>query len=294
MKKEILDQANKLLPKDGGYDTFLDGVKLYKTTTYGPRGPLIYDICLVLVLQGKKIGYLGNNTLEYNCHNYLVIPTILPFECETYATKEEPFMCMLISIDKKIMYELIDSMSKPKNQTCTNCDLGVFSDNVTADIEDITLRLLKTLESKEEAKILGPQLLRELFYRIIRGEHAHFLHKMFLNTNNEAKISRSLKNIHDNYSEHLDVPNLARDEDMSVSSFHTHFKKITSHTPIQYIKKIRLNKAKDLIARHRYQVNDTAYEVGYESVAQFSRDFKTYFGYPPKEAKPLYEEYVIN
>ncbi len=66
-----------------------------------------------------------------------MIPTILPFECETYATKEEPFMCMLISIDKKIMYELIDSMSKPKNQTCTNCELGVFSDNVTADIEDM-------------------------------------------------------------------------------------------------------------------------------------------------------------
>lgn len=293
MNTEILNQANKLLVQDGLCDTFLNEVKLFKTTTFTPKGPLIYDLCLVLVLQGKKIGYLANHVLEYDSKNYLVIPTTLPFECETYASTEEPFICMLISIDKKIMYELIDSIEKKEPKKCTANQLGVFSDNTTPQIEDITLRLLNVLDSKEESKILGDSLLRELFYRIAIGNNAHFLHKMFLNTNNEAKISRALKTIHDNYSEHLDIPNLAKDEEMSVSSFHTHFKSITSHTPLQYIKKIRLNKARDLIAKHHYQVNETAYEVGYESVPQFSRDFKTYFGYPPKEAKPTFEEYSL-
>jgi len=293
MNQEIINEANLLLQKDGGYFTFLDGVKLYKTTNKVPRGPLVYDICLVLVLQGRKIGHLPNHTFEYDSSNYLVVPTILPFECETYANEKEPFICMSVSIDKKLIYELIDSVSKVEANTCKNCDLGVFLDDVTPQIEDITLRLLKILHSKEESKILGPQLIRELFYRIILGKNAHFLHKMFLNTNNEAKISRALKSIHENYQEHLDVSSLARQEDMSVSSFHTHFKKITSHTPIQYIKKIRLNKAKDLITGHHYLVNETAYEVGYESVPQFSRDFKSYFGYPPKEAKPHFEEYTV-
>jgi len=77
---------------------------------------------------------------------------------------------------------------------------------------------------------------------------------------------------------------------MSVSSFHTHFKKITSHTPLQYIKKIRLSKGKDLIAKHSYKVVDAAYEMGYDSASQFSRDFKNYFGYPPKDVKPSFEE----
>lgn len=293
MNNAILKQANKLFLRDGLHNTFLNDIKLFKTTTYAPRGPLIYDLCLILVLQGQKTGYLPNATLHYDNSNYLVVPTTLPFECETVASKEEPFICMLISIDKKVMYELIDSLSKTQTKECKECQLGVFSDNVTPQIEDIILRLLTTLESKEDSKILGTQILRELFYRIAVGENAHFLRKMFLNNNNEAKISRALKSIHDNFNEHLDIPTLAREEEMSVSSFHTHFKKITSHTPLQYIKKIRLNKAKDLIAKQRYQVNDTAYSVGYESISQFSRDFKNYFGYPPKEAKPSFVEYGL-
>jgi transcriptional regulator GlxA family with amidase domain len=146
------------------------------------------------------------------------------------------------------------------------------------------------LESKEESKVLGGSVLKELYYRIAVGENSHFLHKMFLNSNNEAKIARALKIIHTQCESNLDIPNLARQEDMSVSSFHTHFKKVTSHTPLQYIKKIRLNKARDLISMHNYQVVDTAYEMGYDSASQFSRDFKTYFGYPPKDAKASFEK----
>jgi transcriptional regulator GlxA family with amidase domain len=217
----------------------------------------------------------------------------MPFECETIASKEEPFICMLVSIDKEVIYELINSLSKKAECDGTCSNLGVFSDEVTPQIEDTILRLLTALESKEETTILGNQLLRELYYRIAIGKNSHFLHKMFLHSNSEAKIAKALKTIHDNFGEHLDIPNLARQEDMSVSSFHTHFKNITSHTPLQYIKKIRLTKAKDLIAQQNFQVNETAIKVGYESIPQFSKDFKNYYGYPPKEAKPSFEEYSM-
>ena len=293
MNKQIIKQVNTISDKDGLTHTFHKDIKLFKTTTYTPRGPLLYDLALIIVIQGKKIGYLPNSTLIYDANNYLVVPTTMPFECETIASEEEPFICMLVSIDKKVMYELITSISKPINNEESYSHLGVFSDEVTPQIEDTIYRLLKTLESKEETSILGDQLLRELYYRIAIGKNSDFLHKMFLNTNNEAKIAKSLKTIHDNYSEHLDIPNLAKQEDMSVSSFHTHFKNITSHTPLQYIKKIRLTKAKDLIAQENYQVNETASKVGYESISQFSRDFKSYYGYPPKEAKSSFEVYSM-
>lgn len=290
MNKKILMQVNKLFQNDGIHDTFLNDVKIYTTSKYDPLSPFIYDVCLILVLQGKKIGHLANNTLVYDSKNYLVVPTTLPLECETYASKEEPFIGLIISIDKKVMYEIIDMVTK-KNETQTKKNsLGVFSDRVDDNIEGITLRLLKILESKEESTILGTSLLKELFYRIAVGKSSHFLHKMFLNSNNEAKIARALKIIHTQCETNLDIPNLARQEDMSVSSFHTHFKEVTSHTPLQYIKKIRLNKAKDLISKHNYQVIDAAYELGYDSASKFSRDFKSYFGYPPKEAKPSFEE----
>lgn len=289
MNKDILLQANKLFKKDGLHDTFLREVKLFKTTTYEQKTPLVYDVCLVIVLQGKKIGHLAENTLVYDSKNYLVVPTTLPLECETYASEEEPFICMIISIDKKVMNEIIDSVSKKEAISSKKNSLGIFSDKVTDDIEALCLKLLKILESEEESKILGTSVLKELFYRIAVGENSNFLHKMFLNTNNEAKIARALKKIHDHCSENLDVSTLARSEEMSVSSFHTHFKEVTSHTPLQYIKKIKLNKAKDLISRHHYQVTQAAYELGYDSPSQFSRDFKNYFGHPPKEEKPSLE-----
>ena len=102
-------------------------------------------------------------------------------------------------------------------------------------------------------------------------------------------MTRTLKTIHNQYQKHLDIPTLAKEEEMSVSSFHTHFKKVTSLSPLQYIKKIRLNKAKDLLTRNDLQVNETAYAIGYESSSQFSKDFKSYYGYPPKEAKASFE-----
>ena len=283
MNHSIIKQVNRLFKDDGIHDTFLDDVKIYTTSQFDPLSPFIYDLCLILVLQGKKIGHLANNTLTYDSKNYLVVPTTLPLECETFASKEEPFIGLVISINKKTMYEIIECVSKEESKEDS---LAIFSDEVTTEIEQLTLKLLKTLESKEESKILGKMILKELYYRIAKGQNADFLYKMFLNSNNEAKILRALKTIHDNYKEPLDIPTLARQGDMSVSSFHTHFKKITSHTPLQYIKKIKLTKAKSLIATHNYQVVDAAYEMGYDSASKFSRDFKNYFGYPPKEVKP--------
>ncbi len=288
MNKEIITQANKLLTEDGKLETYIEHIKLFKTTTFVPRAPLKYELCLILVLQGKKVGYLPNKTFYYDKNNYLVVPTTIPFECETTASKDEPFICMLVSIDKKMMYDIISQLSFESAKECKKTQAAIFSDSVTPQIEDIVLRILKTLQSKEEAKILKESLLKELFYRIATGQNAHFLHKMFLNTKSEAKIARSLRTIHDSFGEHLDVPSLAKQEDMSVSSFHNHFKEITSYTPIQYIKKIRLLKAKDLIEQENLQVNNTAYAVGYESISQFSKDFKNYYGYPPKEAKKSY------
>lgn len=290
MNKNILLATDFLEKEDGLHDTNLDSVKVFKTAKYEPKSPLIYDVCLILVLQGKKLANLSNNTITFDCDNYLVVPTTLPLECETYASQDEPFVCLLISLNKDVMYEIIDSLEKREFQNTEENSIGIFSDKVTQKVEESTKKLLEVLKSREESNILGQSILKELFYRIAIGKNADFLHKMFLGENNEAKIAKALKTIHDNYKEHLDIPTLARAEDMSVSSFHSHFKKITSHTPLQYVKKIKLNKAKDLIIKHNYQVVDAAYELGYDNPSQFSRDFKNYFGYPPKEAKSSFEK----
>lgn len=285
MKKSIIENRKILYIEDGVHDTNLDSVKVFKTQTYEPKSPLIYDVCLILVLQGKKIANLASNSFAFDCDNYLVVPTTLPLECETYATKEEPFLCLLISLDRKIMYDIIEKLNTRTFENKNNSTFGIFSDKVTQEIEDITSKLLDILESKEESTILAKGVLTELFYRIAIGKNAKMLHKMFLEENTESKIAKALKIIHDNYNENHDMETLARVCDMSVSSFHNHFKKITSHTPLQYIKKIRLTKAKEFLVKYDYKVVDVANELGYDNPSHFSRDFKSYFGYSPKEAK---------
>jgi len=290
MNKKIITQAKKLFKNDGIYDTFIEDVKIYSTSEYDPLSPSIIDQCLILVLQGKKVSTMGDNIAIFDIKNYLVVPTSLPFECKTYASEDEPFIGLVISINKRIMYDIILSTTKKEFNHIKDNNIGFFSDRVTSDIENLTERLVNTLQSQEESKILGEQIIRELFYRVAIGENSSFLHKIFLNNNNESKIARILKIIHTQNEINLDITELAKQEDMSVSSFHNHFKNITSHTPLQYIKKIRLNKAKDLLQKHNYQVVDTAREMGYDSASQFSREFKTYFGYPPKDVRLSSEE----
>lgn len=285
MKKSIIENRDILQLKDGIHDTHLNSVKIFKTAQYEPKSPLIYDVCLILVLQGKKIANLANSRFVFDCDNYLVVPTTLPLECETYATKEEPFISLIISLDRPMMVDIIEELNERKFESEKSSSVGIFSDKVTQQIEQTTEKLLNVLESKEESMILGQGVLKELFYRIAIGQNAQVLHKMFLEENKESKIAKALKHIHDNYSSSLDMDSLARLCDMSVSSFHNHFKTITSHTPLQYIKKIRLTKAKDLLTKFDYKVVDVANELGYDNPSHFSRDFKSYFGYSPKEAK---------
>jgi hypothetical protein len=116
MNKNILLQANKLLKEDGLHDTFLSEIKLFKTTTYEQKTPLVYD-----------------------SKNYLVVPTTLPLECETYASQKEPFICMIISIDKKVMNEIIKTVSKKEALHSKKNLLGIFSDKVTDNIENLCL-----------------------------------------------------------------------------------------------------------------------------------------------------------
>jgi len=287
MNSKILDEVNKLIKNEHLNTTFIDGVNIYKISDKVDRCAVTYDICLVIILQGKKVGFLGDKKFIYDKNNYLVVPITLPFECITYASKQEPLIGLSININKQMMIDIISSLSKEEQKKSNSTQMGLFQDKVTSDIEDIIYRLLKVLQSKQESEILGESILKELYYRIATGENAYFLHKMFFEQQQEAKIAKSLKKIHDSFNTSIDITTLANEEEMSLSSYHRHFKKITSFTPLQYIKKIRLNKAKDLIENEKLQVNDTAYKVGYISVSQFSRDFKSYFGYPPKEAKAV-------
>lgn len=293
MKKKILKKLEKLILNDGYYNTYIEEVKLYKMSEKTTLYNVMFENWILFTFQGRKEMKLNQILLEYTQENYLVASSTLPIECETFASKEEPFFGIVISFDLNIIYQLLDEISieKPLNKKHSN--IGTFSDNITSEIEDILYRIIRIVDKKEDSKIIGKALVKELLYRVLQGKNSHFLHNLINKSSNEAKISRSLKLIHTSFEKAYTIEELARKEDMSVASFHNHFKKITAHSPHQYIKKVRLNKAENLISQNNLNVNEVAIKVGYESASQFSKEFKKYFGYPPKEAKASLREYFL-
>ena len=144
-----------------------------------------------------------------------------------------------------------------------------------------TIRLLESLRSADESRILGPQIVREIIYHVLRGKLGPNLGALAAPDSHFGRISRVLTRIHTDYARHYDIGTLARDTGMSVAAFHTRFKAITSSSPLQYLKNIRLNKARMLMVNDGLNASGAAMKVGYESASQFSREFKRLFGEGP-------------
>ncbi|EAT14938.1 AraC family transcriptional regulator [Desulfuromonas acetoxidans] len=264
----------------------LKGVRFFKSSSHIPRSPLLYDPGIFIVAQGRKIGHLGERSFQYDPNNYLVTSVPIPFECETFADADAPFLGLYVDIDMPVLHELMGLLGQSRvaaSVRIRDIPKGVAPAEMDAAMHDAVIRLLKCLHSEADALVLGPGLIREIIYRALCGTQASSLYALAAQDGSFARVSKTLHLIHRECSRKLDVDQLASVAGMSASTFHRAFKEITSESPIQYLKKVRLNKARDLIEREHMKVYIAADKVGYESSSQFSRDFKRFFGVSPAE-----------
>jgi len=154
---------------------------------------------------------------------------------------------------------------------------GYFSTPLTAEIKNSVTRLVTLLPDKEKCRILGPSLLREISYWVLCGSQGGALRSLVAKHTHFSRIARSLSRIHSEYSSVLDISTLAEETGMSPSAFHHHFKEVTDTSPLQYLKQIRLHKARMMLTQDGYNISRAAAAVGYNSVSQFSREFKRFF-----------------
>lgn len=271
---------------DGPTPSRLPGVLFFKETRHIPKKPMIYDPGLCIVVQGHKIGYLGDRKFRYDAQQYLVTTVTMPFECETFASHEEPLRGLYIDIDMSQLHDLIgriDMQSGGGRSGEQMLPRGIGPAVMDEEMLDATTRLVKCLRSEAEAQILGPGIVREILYWALRGTQAPVLYSLAMQSSMFSQVARVLKVMQSDYAGKLDVEQLAKMAHLSVSAFHRAFKEITSDSPVQYLKKIRLTKARDLMLQESLKANIAADKVGYESVSQFSREFKRYFGQSPAE-----------
>ena len=237
--RRLAELLTPLVTQNGFSPTLVPGVEFMRGVTSVPRHPIVYTPRIVIVAQGRKRVWLGDESYVYDANNYLVLAAPMPMECETTASEEEPLLGLAISIDPILVGELLLEMGDIPGVDPASC---MRTSEMTDDVIDASIRLAETLASPVDARILGPQIVREIVYRVLRSENGDVLRLATANASRFGHIARVLRRIHEEYATELDVPSLAREANMGTSTFHNAFREVTSTSPVQYVKRIRLHR----------------------------------------------------
>ena len=284
--QSLITQLELLAPSEGYNQTFINGVGIYKSSESAQRTPLCYSQGIIFVLQGQKRVFFDEQIYTYNPDNYLVLTVPLPAECETQLINNKPLLSLIIDFDMPLLGELVrvfDEHGKLNSSDKMSNAKGLFVSENTDALSCTLTRLVDCLSSKLQSDVIGKGLIREVFYHVLQGPQASPLFDLVSHNTHMSKMERTLKHLHNHYDDKLDVEQLASMANMSASTFHRNFKQITASSPIQYVKKLRLSKAKDLLQDQGIKVKQAAAQVGYESATQFSREFTRYFGISPSD-----------
>ncbi|MEI8625477.1 AraC family transcriptional regulator [Pseudoalteromonas sp. B137] len=279
-------EHNQLLSFEGTMETIIPGVYFHRATKSSPRQPLIYNSGIIIVGQGHKIIHFPEHQIKYGAGDYLVLGVPVPLECEAFTDNDLPVMGIAIDINPAMLHKLVNQIMqhKPLSASSSSAQIGaVQSATLDTAMELVTHRLLAVLNNPIEADIFGEDIVKELVYRVLCGPQGHTLIGLAMHDGHYARIARTLSTMHSSYANQITVEGLAEDVNMSVSSFHRAFRQVTFESPLQYLKKVRLAKAKELIATSGSKANEAALKVGYTSPSQFSREFKRHFNKTPSE-----------
>jgi AraC-like DNA-binding protein len=271
----------KLAPVEGYNLCELEDIRFLRSNRPLTRTPVLYDPGIVILCQGRKRGYLGDDVYTYDAQHYLVVSVPVPFTMETDASEAQPMLAVYMRLDLQLASELMLQVDEALGPSDAE-PKGMYASPMDDSLRTSMRRFLEAMSSPVEARILGPSLVREIYYRILTGEQGGSMRAALNRQGHFGKVTRAIRKIHCCYQERLDVVSLAREASMSVPSFHLHFRKVTDVSPMQYLKSTRLHQARLLMLRNAISASTAAFNVGYESASQFSREFKRLFGRTPQ------------
>ncbi|KGE02166.1 AraC family transcriptional regulator [Rhizobium sp. YS-1r] len=288
----LLDLASRLAPQQGYNPTGLREVRLLRTEAVLRDIPVLYKPGAVFVLQGRKQGILDDEVLVYDEEHYLAVSVPVPFRMESVATTERPLLAIYVEFDMQLAAELASAAAGWGFSAGLKRARALVSSRMDACMEDVLLRLLSALCDPMETAIVGAGILRELHYRVLTGPQGDAMLNALEKDSASGRIVQSLVRLRDTYNAEISVPALAAEAAMSVPSYHAHFRALTGSSPMQYVKAIRLHEARLMLARGEKTIAQVALSVGYVSPAQFSRDFRRYFGRTASEEVKWVREHI--
>jgi AraC-like DNA-binding protein len=293
-QKRMVALLRVLAPEEGYNLTALPSVRILRSNRALSRTPVLYDPGIVIVCQGRKRGYFGDRLYLYDEHHYLAVSVPVPFSMETDATLEHPLLALYLHLDFTMAAKLAAQIDREGVTERVQTPQSMTSTPMDEAMQQSVLRFLEAMHRPLEAVVLGPSLLRELYFRVLTGAQGGSMREALAMRGQFGRIGRSLRLIHADYAQPLDVSQLAEEAGMSVPSFHSHFKAITQVSPMQYVKSTRLHQARLLMVRQDLTAEAASHAVGYTSPSQFSREFKRLFGLTPSaETKRMREGFAI-
>lgn len=285
LSRERANLASLILvhaPYDGNFNLRIPGVQVYRAShTHKELVHGVHRAALCIVAQGAKRLLLGPETFEYDGSRMLVASVDLPVAAQiTKASPSEPFLCLKLELDPQRIAELTAKVY-PHGLPQTQKDSAVYVCAAAPNILEAAARLVSLVAQPEDAELLAALVKDEILIRLLRSPVGARVAQIGQEESRLQRVSQAVSWVQTHFAKPLDVKRLAEMVHMSVSSFHQHFKVVTSMSPLQFQKVLRLQEARRLMLSRMMDAGTAAQQVGYLSASQFSREYGRYFGNPP-------------
>ena len=272
------------LPVAGAMETKLQGLVLHRRETVHDVENLIYQPTLVLTVAGNKQTRMGTQTFDFAPGDCFLTSICMPaISTHVSASHEKPFLAVSLRLDLSVVFRMTQEFASAGGVRCGQSSQGMGTFQANERLIDAFVRLLELEEEPEIARVVRPLIEAEIYCRLLTGPAAQMLASIVLPMAAAGRIAESIRYIRSSYREPLDIAKLSSSAHMSSSTFFRQFRRLTHLSPVQYQKQVRLQEARKLMLEKSFSAVHAAMEVGYESPAQFSRDYKRLFGRPPKK-----------
>lgn len=244
----------------------------------------VYEPCVALIVQGSKRIQLGEHTLQYGEDRYLITSMDLPVQSAVLkASAERPYLAVGLRLDWREIASLMLAIPATATGPAARDSRAMTTGALDAPLLEAFDRLCALLDDPAHIPALAPLIKREIHYRLLVGEAGPRLRQIATVDSQSHQVARAIARLNAGFAEPLRVETLARESGMSPSTFHHHFKVLTAMSPLQYQKQLRLSAARRLMLADGLDASTAAYQVGYESPSQFSREYRRLFGAPPSK-----------
>lgn len=266
----------------GEHSTAIPGLILFRQTASGPCYWATFEPGIGVFVQGRKLIKL--NGKEYLCDgsSFLLTSIDVPVQSQIVeASKDVPLLSMLLRLDMQVVGELVSQEDLPELDGRAHGHALAIGET-TPGILGACARLIEILDTPEDIPFLAPLIQREIIYRVLKTRQGERLRAIATRGDLSHKTARAIAWLKANYTKPLRMEELAVVARMAVSTLHHQFRALTAMSPLQFQKQLRLQAARQRMLMHGIDATSAAYEVGYESVSQFSREYSRYFGQPPR------------